>query len=74
MSRTDKTRPYALKLAEAQRENPYLARREAYWMWRPGLHGCKDSCWMCSGWRHEENRKTRRQAKAAARDWEREYR
>jgi hypothetical protein len=71
MSRTDKTRPYAVKLAEATAADPYGTRRESFICWRPGLHGCADSCWQCTGWRKAERRRDRREGKRETRvhDW-----
>ena len=71
MSRTDKTRPYRVKEAELAAADPYGARREHYAS-VPALWGCPSSCWMCRGHLHEENRRSRREGKRAARDWERE--
>jgi hypothetical protein len=73
MSRTDKTRPWQIKHDEARAADPYRARHQG-WLWSIGeLVGCPDSCWMCTGWRHEENRRTRREGKQAARNWRKEY-
>lgn len=72
MSRTDKNRPYFLKLAEVERADPYGTKREAFIMWRPGLHGCAHSCWMCRG-SSDERRASRREGKRQARNWDKEY-
>jgi hypothetical protein len=44
MSRTDKTRPYRVKLAEAQSADPYGTTREAWLVWRPEFRCCCKSC------------------------------
>jgi hypothetical protein len=68
MSRTDKTRPYAVKLDEATTADPYGTRREAFICWRPGLHGCADSCWQCRGSRRAENKRRRAEGRRSVRE------
>lgn len=73
MSKTDKTRPWSLKVEEANAADPYGARREGYPYSDPSIWGCPSSCWMCRGHIKMENRKTRREGKRAARDWRKEW-
>jgi hypothetical protein len=68
LSKTDKTRPWQVKIDEANARDPYGARRGGY-PHAPGIWGCPDSCYMCTGWRREENRRSRRQGRRAARNW-----
>ena len=71
MSRTDKTRPYRIKLAEADQTDPYGIKREASIMWRRGLASCPlgKKCMACGGWARMVNRRDRQQGKREARDW-----
>jgi hypothetical protein len=65
VSRTDKTRPYEVKL----RELP----PNAVIFWRPEF-GCGRSCKHCWGWHAKaEDRRVRQERKRQARDWQREY-
>lgn len=73
LSKTDKTRPWRLKEAEVKKADPYRARRQEFMWVHSELIGCPDSCWMCVGWRHDENRRTRRRGKDMARNWQKEY-
>lgn len=73
MSRTDKTRPYHVKMAELQEADPFGTRREAWVTWRREF-GCGRSCKSCYGWASkQEDRKARRQSKTQTRNWKKEY-
>ena len=74
MSRTDKTRPYWVKLREAQAVDPYRARRGDYVGWDREVFGCAHSCWMCAGSGREQLRRRRRiDRRNALTKWEGEY-
>lgn len=65
VSRTDKTRPYRVKIAE------YPENADIYW--RPEF-GCGRSCKHCwGGWAKAEDRRDRQAAKRQTRNWQREY-
>lgn len=72
LSKTDKTRPWSIKVAEVRARDPYRARREAY-PWDRHVYGCAHSCWMCRGYLAYERRVERRAGKQATRDWQKEY-
>ena len=66
MSRTDKTRPWHIKVAEADAADPYGARQGGY-PHAPGIWGCPSSCYMCRGsW--DERRRERREGRRLARE------
>lgn len=75
MSKTDKTRPYYIKKAEVENDNPYGIRREGYLCWRGELRGCPRGrrCFLCHGWVEVEKQRAKRQAKEATRNWRKEY-
>lgn len=75
MSRTDKTRPQAIKRAEVEQADPYGTRREAFTDWRGELRGCPRGrrCNLCHGYTEEEKQRAKRQAKERTRNWRREY-
>lgn len=72
MSRTDKTRPYAVKREELEKADPFDARHEYFQSHNMELNGCPSSCWMCRG-SSDDRRKARRERKLSARNWEKEY-
>lgn len=72
LSKTDKTRPWHIKVEEARQADPYTARHQSY-PYAPGIWGCPASCYMCRGYLKEENRRDRRQGKRSARDWQKDY-
>lgn len=64
MSRTDKTRPHWVKVKELEpHTNIY---------WRPEFR-CGHNCYCGYGWYEQQKSKARRQRKAAARNWHKEY-
>jgi hypothetical protein len=74
MSKTDKTRPYWVKLKEVEAADPYRARRDDYIGWDREVFGCPHSCWMCVGsWRDERKRRDRTEKRRALHDWRKEY-
>jgi hypothetical protein len=68
MSRTDKTRPYAVKLAEATAADPYGARHEFFELHNTELKGCPHSCWQCRGSHRDARRRQRREGKRNLRE------
>lgn len=72
MSKTDKTRPWRIKVKEADSADPYGARQGGY-PHTPGIWGCPSSCWQCRGYMKYQTRQHRRQGKAKTRDWRKEY-
>jgi hypothetical protein len=70
VSRTDKTRPYDVKLRERQAADPYRARRAYAFDHDTALAGCAHSCWMCRGPQRDDRRRTRREGRKAAQNWD----
>jgi hypothetical protein len=63
VSKTDKTRPHWVK----EKELP------VNWRWMPPEFGCGHNCGCQYGWYRMQKRKDRRERKAAARNWRKEY-
>jgi hypothetical protein len=72
MSRTDKTRPYAVKREELEQADPYRARRRWAFGWRHEFR-CGHTCSCSYGWWEQQKGKARRERKLSARNWEKEY-
>lgn len=73
MSRTDKTRPYHIKMAELQQADPYGTKREAWVTWRHEFR-CGRSCNTCWGWEGKaEDRRVRHEGKRQAQNWRKDY-
>lgn len=72
MSRSEKTRPYHVKIDELRSTDPFGTRREAWVTWRHEFRR-GHNCYCNNGWYEQQKSKDRRARKAAARNWKKEY-